>query len=110
MVDCESLRDPNSSMKFFNITQCMTITYRPFADDSSERTYWTLQELLRCYCIGNHESLDIQLSYAEFKFNNTFCKQIYFSSFFLVHGCHPCHSSLIEGNFDTRLDSANEFA
>nr|GEU93662.1 reverse transcriptase domain-containing protein [Tanacetum cinerariifolium] len=72
----------------------MSTAYHPQTDGQSERTIWTLENMLRACVLYFEGSWDVYLSLFEFSCNNSYHSNVICASFEALYG-RKCHSPII---------------
>eukprot|EP00983_Pelagomonas_calceolata_P031087 976489-Pelagomonas_calceolata.AAC.1 len=86
----------------------MSSAFHPQIDGQTERTNWTLEEMLRAYVGYVQDDWDEKLACAEFAINNSWQKLVQNTPFFLNYGQHPLTPSTVQ--LPSRVPRASEYA
>jgi hypothetical protein len=93
--------------QLLSVKQCLTSARGPQSDGQTERTNFTLEDMLRHFVSPSHDDWDLRLPCCEFAINNAWNQSTGNTPFFLNHGEHP--RSPINVNKVCKLPAADTF-
>eukprot|EP00983_Pelagomonas_calceolata_P079101 1154533-Pelagomonas_calceolata.AAC.2 len=98
----------DSVCELLGMDKRMSRAFHPQVDGQTERTNWTLEEMLRAYVGYAQDDWDEKLACAEFAINKSWQESVQNTPFFLNYGQHSLTPATVQ--LPSRVPRASEYA